>query len=360
MKKAKYLFLFLLISFILNAQVRFVNQTTRQSVSNVTLLSNDGKIIGGSDIYGNFDIAAVNNEVKITDSDTVEAVHSDFVPQKFIWNDLKTASVGYLTPLKEIKEVVVTGKQKEFLVLKGYFYSYSSVDDSPWAFSDGIVEYYISKDKNKVVDFNIVENRTFENTGLTDSIKRKGIITINIVPDISPLSFRGEWLLMSANRKSIYTQSNNYLLSKNDTIGKIDHNGNNINLSIEYCTPDRPNEFSFFGIHAKTVNHISSESFSSKLTISNIKTISEYEKSYITRKKGGTKKYIEIANFYVLDKKFLSKEEMKKIKFNNSNSVSNYSSHFWENSELPPLPSFITDKLGEKLILSTKNIKNQP
>jgi hypothetical protein len=64
MEKTKYLFLFLLIS--LNAQVRFVNQTTKQPISNVTLLSNDGKIIGGSDIYGNLDVAAVNNEFKIT------------------------------------------------------------------------------------------------------------------------------------------------------------------------------------------------------------------------------------------------------------------------------------------------------
>jgi len=38
---------------MLNAQVKFKNQTNQQPVSNVTLLSSDGKIMGRSDIYGN-------------------------------------------------------------------------------------------------------------------------------------------------------------------------------------------------------------------------------------------------------------------------------------------------------------------
>jgi hypothetical protein len=354
MKETKYLFflLFLLISLVVNSQVKFVNRATEQPISNVSLLSNVGKIIGVSDTYGKINIADINSEFVIVDSDTIEAVQPDFISQKLTWNDLKKTNIIYLSPLKNIEEVVVTGKKQEFLMLRGYFFSYQSVDDIPEAFSDGMVEYYISLTKNKIVGFNIKENRTFERK---DSTQKKKIIQFEITPNISPLSFSQEWILKSRNNSKNNYVSGDYIVQKSDTVGKVINNGDDTAFYIEFCTPEKPKEFSLFGLHVRTVNDVLSENFSSVPSFTTLKTLSSYEKSYITLKKS-TKKYVVIKNFYVLDKKFLSKENFKDLnaKSNHSNTESNYSSNFWEDPGLPDIPSFIVERLNKELVLIKK------
>ncbi|MDR1876574.1 MAG: hypothetical protein LBQ84_03025, partial [Flavobacteriaceae bacterium] len=201
MKKIKFIFLLnclVLNSLMLNSQVKFINELTHNPISNVTLFSNKGVILGVSDINGNIDISDISNEFKIADSDTVEIAHSDFIPKKIVWNNLKINPTNYLTPGKELDEVVVTGKKQEYLVLEGYFVSYQLIDNTPQAFTDGIIEYYISLSKNKVVKSNIKENRVFNKIDSLDNKKKIISFTVDF-GDLYPYNLRGEWLL--SNKK---------------------------------------------------------------------------------------------------------------------------------------------------------------
>jgi hypothetical protein len=125
---------------------------------------------------------------------------------------------------------------------------------------------------------------------------------------------------------------------------------------LEYYTPDRPKESSFFGIHQKTVNNTVSENFyPGDISLKGLDHILEYSKDYFTKKKE-TKLYEEFRNFHILDKRYLSKEEFKnlKIKYNHSYLYSNYSYNYWENPDFPALPSFITSILNKDLIFIEK------
>jgi hypothetical protein len=344
MKKA-YSFLFLLLYTLLFAQVQFVNQTNQQPISNVTLLSGKGEIIGVSNIDGNINISEITRDINIKDTDTIEIYHTDFESQKIIWNKIRTNYKIYLNPYPviEIQEIVFTPKSHDYLVLKGYFVSYQLIDNVPQSFNDGIIEYYINIPKEKFSNFNVLENRVFKNTEYLKTLYEKKGPVPSVGSNIRPFNFTEEFLLKNKKIDGI--------VSENKKI-KITKNGDFQMLFVEYYTPEKPKEQSVLGIKSKILNYNISESFQNEISVKNLSNISKYYMSNISRKYQ-TIKYELIQNFYVLEKKYISSEEYKTLKFNNDYSTKYYS-EFWKNTDFPKIPSFILDKLHKDLILIEK------
>lgn len=349
MKKQITLSLILFTFFIsANAQLQFLNKNNIP-ISNVKLFSKDGKILAVSNLKGE----TTPSKISFPKNDSIEIFHSDYISKKMIWDDLKNESKIYLNPdsVTKLEEIVLTSKKLEYLILKGYFISYQIIDDVPLSFSDGIIEYYINLNKNKLVDSRIIESRIFKNN---DSIKafgkRKGNSTFNVLSTIPPFSFHEEVLLNDWDNYE--TDSSGNIKEKNNLIGRITNDSNISEFTIEYNSPENTKKISFFGITAIIKNKSISEKFNSKSpTIEKVSSIGKYYNSDIT-KKGVSIKYELIQGFYITENEYVSKEKFndyrKKVK-NEQISI------YLGNTEASVIPKFIESMLYKNLeLISTK------
>ncbi|MEN2436551.1 hypothetical protein AAH994_14135 [Weeksellaceae bacterium A-14] len=335
---------------IINAQT-FLNNVNKQIIPNVTVLSKLGQVLGVSNKEGRIDFQNIESEFKLIGSDSIEIIHSNFDSQKITWKGLKDKPTILLEPINDIEEVILTTKNPEYLVLKAYYISYQLIDNEPQSFSDGIIEYYLSLTKNKIVDYNILAARIYKNIPVINNLyKRLGNTTLSIGSRIEPFNFYEEILL---NRWNEFDLLNDTVIKlKDNVIGSIEKVDKKSNVFVEYYTPTRYKQQSLLGMSSKIENYNIIENFSSeKYDIKNLLKISKYYKSFITQKKVNFK-YELIQNVQVLEKKFLSKEEFKNLKlnFNHSDKIS-YSQNYWEQESLMEIPFFIRNLLNNQLTL---------
>ena len=345
----KYLIIICSFFYIIFSSQVVINSKNKQPISNVATLSKNGQILGVSDKDGKITISTKENEYRVLDSDTIELTHTNFETQRMIWKKFKSQATFSLNPVENIEEVVVYAQNPNYLVLRAYFISYQLIDDTPQSFSDGIIEYYISLSKNKIINYNILETRIYKNTAfIYDFYKKMGNTTLSMGSQILPFSFNEEVLLNRWNDFNI-TQDDKIKL-KDKIIGNIEKNNNSSNIFIEYYTPSRIREQSLLGMSSKVVNYNISESFySDDPSIKNIQSISKYYKSFITQKKNSFK-YELIQNVQILGRKFLSKNDFEKLKTNlNHSEKTKYINNYWEQEELMKIPLSIKNLLNNKL-----------
>ena len=351
-KMKKYYILNCIFIFgIINAQT-FLNNVNKQIVPNVTVLSKLGQVLGVSNKEGKIDFQKIETDFEPIGSDSIEIIHSNFENQKMTWKGLKDKSIILLEPINDIEEVILTAKNPEYLILKSYFISYQLIDNEPQSFSDGVIEYYVSLTKNKIIDYNILSTRIYKNIPVINNLYKKlGNTTLSIGSRIEPFNFYEEILL---NRwKEFNLSVDKEIKLKDNIIGSVEKIGNKSNVFVEYYTPTRYKEQSLLGMSSKIENYNITENFSlEKPDIKNLLKISKYYKSFITQKKVNFK-YELIQNVQVLEKKFLSKEEFKTLKldFNHSDKT-NYTKNYWEQDGLMELPFFVKNLLNNELTLT--------
>ena len=169
-KMKKYYILNCIFIFgIINAQT-FLNNVNKQIVPNVTVLSKLGQVLGVSNKEGKIDFQKIETDFEPIGSDSIEIIHSNFENQKMTWKGLKDKSIILLEPINDIEEVILTAKNPEYLILKSYFISYQLIDNEPQSFSDGVIEYYVSLTKNKIVNYNILSTRIYKNIPVINNL----------------------------------------------------------------------------------------------------------------------------------------------------------------------------------------------
>ena len=348
----KFYFLPLFIVFFttIRSQV-IINSITNKPISNVAVILKTGQILGISNKDGKISDSNLDEIVKILPSDTVEFNQLDYETEKITWGNFKGKKTFLLNPIKNIDEVVINMKNRDIIVIKSYFISYQIIDNEPQSFSDGIIEYYISLSKNKIINYNILESRIFKNiTFINDYYKKLGNTTLSIGSYIRPFDFHEEILL---NRWENFTFSEpNEIKFKNDIIGNLIKSDNTAIINVEYYTPSRMREQRILGLSSKITNYSISEKFSGlEPKINNLISISKFYKSFMSQKKVDFK-YELIQNVQILEKTFLTKDEFKKLKtdFNHSEKTK-YSNKFWEQDGLISIPLFVKSLLHNKLTL---------
>lgn len=308
--KKQHTLTIILLFFILsiNAQIKIYDSDNNNPISNVKIFSKEGRILALSDLKGEINIS----KLEFPKKDSIEVYHSNYISQKMIWADLSEKSKIYLNPdsVTNLEEVVLTAKKSEYLILKGYFISYQIIDDVPVSFSDGIIEYYINLNKEKVTDSRIIESRIFKNI---DSIRafgnRKGNSTFNVLSTIPPFNFNEEVLLNEWDNYKI--DQNGNIKSKNYVIGRISNFSDASEFTIEYNSPQNTKKTSILGITSIIKNKTIFEKFDSEEPkIERITSLGKYYNSDIT-KKGVTINYEFIEGFFTIESKYLSKENFK-------------------------------------------------
>ena len=309
MKKQIILSLILFFTFLVsNAQVKINDNYNHNPISNVKIFSKAGRILAFSNLKGIANISTVD----FPKNDSIEIYHSNYVSQKMTWNDIIKSPQIYLNPdpVTKLDEVVLTAKNPEYLLLKGYFISYQIIDDVAISFSDGIIEYYINLGKEKVIDARIIESRTFKNTDYIKAFKeRKGNSSFNVLSTVPPFNFKEEVLLSDWNKYKIY--KGGVIKRKDDIIGRISNDSNKTEFTIEYYSPQNTKKVSLFGITSVIKNKTIYEKFNSTTPkVEEIAILGKYYNSDITQK-GVTVNYELIEDFYTMEKKFLSKAKFK-------------------------------------------------
>lgn len=345
----------LIVCFLINtaaAQV-FINELTKNAIPNVTLLSKEGKVIQVSDKNGAVTSSVMETKFGLIGSDTIEFVHPNFIGKKMGWKSFKNQKKIELTPITALDEVVLIGNSRDYIVLKAYFMSYQIIDDTPQSFSDGLIEYYLSPNRNKIIDFNILQTRVFKNDSYIREFNKKvGHHTLNIGSSIQPFNFKEE-LLLNRWKDFDFTPRDKIILKK-DTIGFRERNINNSQIFVAFYTPKRNKTQSVLGITSKVENYIIGETFNHPTpSVEELKNISKYYQSYITQKKI-TFKYELIQNIQILDKRRLPQQKYRSSKsFYNHSYKTGYDEDYWHQQEYMKIPKTIK-KLMDKNILSIK------
>src|SRR6218665_3496969 len=322
------------------SQVKITDEA-HNPIPYVYIISSGGSVEGISDLNG---IITINNGTSIHSHDSIEISHISYKRKKLIWSDF----IGK-------RQITLIKNKEEYLVLKGYFRSYQLNDKTPCAFMDGIVEYFlpVNKKSNKL-RLNLIENRTFRKPGMYDVTgDRTGplcIISKNVLSEL------GDYRLIDS------TALDCKILYKNDTIGKVSNNisQRQIEVSADVISPKRPYSRSILDYHVRFMQHSVTEIYNKAGSVwdepSNLLTRIEYQNQMVSQGKKMTPIQVEsIHEFYVLERRYIEKSEIKNINISGYTGprTTKLASAFWEKLEeqgIPAAPDYINRLLGGKLV----------
>ena len=166
------------------AQTHIVDIDNNTSIPFVHVISDKGIILGTSNMDGIIDFRKIN---ALTNNENKSVSFHHISYQNEGWemaNLLNADTIKLKQRVIVIPDFVITNKSKEpvYLVLKGFYRSYQIENGTPKYYTDGIVEYYISKNqlKNRVI-----QHRSFRNIKLVDAEKKR-VNKVSIVAASTP------------------------------------------------------------------------------------------------------------------------------------------------------------------------------
>lgn len=283
----KILLIIILISFKISAQKITIKNTSGKSIPNVQIFSNDGEVIGISDIQGQ---ATINsNEYK-----SLEFVHPEY---NFLL--MAKESIGetvILESVKNIDEIILTPiSNKKFLHLISNFISYQLIDNIPQTFSNGIIVYTLDAKTMKIKNSTILEERILKNYEFLKLFQEKNRNrNITVGTNIKPFSFNEELL----NSKILTIENGKINIdNKFNTIT----NNERLNISVVFNTPNNTQKRAFLGLKSEIIDYTLTENFNgTDFNLKNLNTISKYYHSNISQK-NNSYKYELIQNINVIE-----------------------------------------------------------
>jgi hypothetical protein len=322
------------------AQLQFLNIETEEPISNVKVFNRNGNILGISNIKGN-----IKSKVyEIKKSDSLSIFHSDFTVENLTYKELVDREKIFLKPtqIKNLEQVLITGKKPRYLKITGYFLSYQLIDNLAQSFSDGIIEYYIDLKRNKIKTYNIKDSRLFKNKKWIKELEKKKSNVISLLgSNILHFNFSEEILLNEWEDRSKKFKD---ILNKNE-VGAFHSDTTSSVLTIEYYTPQNPRRISFLGLETVVDHYLIREKFISKTPdIEKLESVSKYYSSKLKKKDQEIDYQLE-QDFYVIDFNYLNKEQYK-LETEQLNQIleTNFSTNYWEEN-FGLIPPNIENKL---------------
>jgi hypothetical protein len=354
----------LLYSVSAYTQVKIVNAKTEEPIAFAHLIIDKGQFGGRSDINGVVSLSELSHKMQNSTDTMITIQHLGYENLTIGYQTLKQSPDIQLTeryiPLAEVE--VTSVKQNDYLVLKGFYRSYHVEDNVLKYYTDGIVEYCIIPNKSKV-KFRLLEHRSFRNQDLIEKTKERTFtVTENFanVPRIDGNSIRkelGKAYLFQAN------ENGTAILKNNQKAGfvRIDSLQGTSSISVDEILPNQEEKHSLFGYTARIQKREFMENYSTdeveQTGIQHLESYTKHDKMYFGHKKDPTEALLEgSAEFYVIEKQYITKKELKGIKWTSDNRFpksSSYSYEYWKNLEqyhISTLSSQIENELGKSLI----------
>lgn len=359
--KFVYFNILLFVCNISFAQTHIVDIDDNAPIPFIHVISDKGIIVGTSNIDGMIDLKSISAVTEKVNG-SVSFHHISYQSKEMKMENLIKSDTVKLTKNNfMIPEIVITDKSLKpvYLLLKGFYRSYQIENGIPKYYTDGIVEYYISKNQLKN---RIIQHRTFRNKKLVDAEKKRNIMVSMVVagtPYINPKTEIDE-----LNKDYSFERLDDKLLIKkmDSIVGVISHDkqSNLVQVNIDLIAPEKEIVGSIFNYTSKRTIIDITENYSStditNLVKDDLLNRKEYRKIFFKHKKD--KDFVEIDvlhEFYVFDKQYLYKSDLKGIDLSSNfglNESSNYTDEYWnelQKHNIPKLPEQIENLLGKIL-----------
>jgi len=367
MYKRYALFLFLiLVSFFCFGQIQIVDYEDNSSIPFVHIITDDGKLLGTSNIEGFLDTS--NFQKFVLDGNSVITIHHvSYSNLQIKFNSLLKEDTIILTPRKVLLPEVFVRKKKDepvFLAIKGYYRSYQLENGIPKYFTDGIVVYYIPNKRNGILKNISLENRSFRNEDLLKK-ERNRKVSVNIGAAGIPYIDNKTAIENLHKKYSIIEESEQrYRIEKENVrvgIANYDSSRKLFEVNIDFIAPKNEKVKTILNYTSKILKTDITENYSSIgfWSIKKEELINRKEYRKIMFKHDKDKNFVEIDvihEFYVIERQVVYKSDLKNIKMSNHFGLirsTSYSDRYWEklkNYDIPELSENIEKLLGKELI----------
>ena len=358
-------FYLLLITSLSYSQVQLVDQSDNSPVAFAHCFIDEGKIGTTSNIDGIISVSELKKHIN-NGNELITIQHIGYENLQITLDDLVNKKAVYLIPRTYLLDEAVVKPQKDgYLVIKAYFRNYQTEDGIFKYFSDGFVEYYIP-DKNKSkIKYKIVEFRNFRNQVLIDKNKGK-YVDVSIYPPslvelknssmIEELQKEKYTFIKNTNGQDIFKSSSKVGYIKHDKVKEYS------TISVDKIAPLKEKVMRVFGYEFRskesdiTENYILNEA--NTFDIKDLISIKSYSKGSLKNiKKDIILENEGISEIFVIENKWLSKEEVKKMNLSTSRYIPeshSYKTNYWENLDKYNIPSIsdnVNQELGKTLIM---------
>lgn len=329
MTKKFFLLIFVLLLQVAYAQsITFVSEKNSKPLPKVSVFAKDGSIVAYSDIDGKID-----KQLLKPDQEKFQLVYDNVSVATLSYSDFSQDVIKINDRVKDIEAVVIKNeKPAKYILIKGNFNAYVTVNNQLKSYADGIVTYIFDNKTKKLKSTNVEQYRIFSlQTEVNGSF-----LSYTAGLEIPKLKYVGTPEEYETGKKNFKELKGD----KSDQVEIIDRIGSEKGSTA-------------FGITLYDFKKIINLSFEkeSRKTLRDFLEYSDVRYSKIKYKEKPDPKQLALYNnFYVTEYSLSNDKDVKKVRFDKSNS--NYETSYWQDPSFPNMQkvfsSFFKDDLKEK------------
>ncbi|MFY7815112.1 MAG: hypothetical protein ACOVRK_07960 [Chryseobacterium taeanense] len=328
--------LLLFLTFVLNlftAQtITFISEKTNKPLPKVSVFGKDGSILAYSDIDGKIEKQSLKS-----DQERFQLVYDNVVLAQLTFSEINKDVVKLDDKIKDIEPVVIkNNKPAKYLLIKGNFNAYVTVNNLLNSYVDGIVTYVFDNKTKKVKDIKVQQYRIFSLENATFEKKQTGVWDYSMFLDLPKLKYAGN--LEKYNNGELRVKE-----LKTPSKDEIEIRGEDL----------QEKEMAILGYRLFDIRGIVNFSFekNSKKTLRDFNEYNSIE--FLKLKHKSEPDYNQIIiykNFYPTELDFSNEKDIVEVKYNKRQS--NYTIRYWDEETFPNMQrvfsSFFKDDLKEK------------
>lgn len=331
MKKTQLLSLLfvLLLNFVSAQTTTFLSEKTNQPLPKVSVFGKDGSIVAYSDIDGK-----IERKTLTPSQEEFQLVYENLSLGTFSYAELDKDVVKLNDRIKDIEAVVIkNNKPAKYVLVKGNFNAYVTLNNKLNCYVDGIVTYVFDNKTKKVKSTNIEQYRIFRLEGAKNEKKEMSSWDYNSFLDLPKLK--------SVGNIEEYKQKNTKVKElKGTTKDEIEITGEAL----------QEKEFAFFGYRFFDVRGIINISYEkdSKKTLRDL--LESNEIAFIKLKHKTEPNYNQVIvyrNFHPTELDFSDENDVEKVKYDKN--VSNYKTKYWQDASFPNMQTIFSTFFKENL-----------
>lgn len=334
MKRKFYLLLlFVLLINFANAQViTFISEKDNKPLPKVSVFGKDGSILAYSDIDGKIDKQSLDPS-----QEKFQLIYDNLSVATLSYSDFDKDIIKINDRVKDIEAVVIkSNKPAKYVLIKGNFNTYVTLNNKLNCYADGIVTYIFDNKTKKLKSSHIEQYRIFRLENTKNDRKQLSSWDYETFLEVPKIKNVG-------NVEEYKTKNTRFKELKGDRKDEIEVTGEAL----------QKKEFALFGYRFfdfRSILNIAYEKNSQK-TLRDLLEYNEIE--FLKLKHKSEPEYNSVvvySNFYATELNLSNDNDIEKVKFNTD--YSNYQTKFWEDSSFPNMQnifsSFFKDDLKEK------------
>jgi hypothetical protein len=333
MKTKHTLLLFFLFSLILiKAQtITFISQNTNLPLPKVSVFGIDGNILAISDIEGKIDKSLISK-----DQENFQLIFENESIATLPYSAFENSIIKLNDRTKNIEPVIIkNGKPAKYIIIKGNFTTYVTLNKKLNCYADGIVSYVFEQESGKLKSTNVLQYRIYTLKNAKNTKKNTSTWDYESFLKVPELKKAGD-LEAYKSKKAIIKN-----LQTNDK-DVVEIGGSALTEK----------EFAIFGYRIYDINNLLSISFE-KNSKKQLRNLLDYNSIFNLKLRHKTEdnynQIVSYNNFYTTELDFSNDKNIEDVKFNKDKS--NYKTEYWKDTTFPNLQIIFSSYFKDDLIL---------